>query len=154
MKILIVEDQDRRFFTIIDRLRKFCRGLPNPYEIVVHEDWRRGLEYFAENEKDISLVILDVRMPRGGKDDEGGLESEKTTGVYVYNRIMKIKPRQTVLFWTVLSKKELEDEGIPVTDESYVDKDADFAMFFGKVDGLLGTDFSALLDEIFFEKAG
>ena len=139
MIILLIEDQENRFYTIINRLNELLEETNSGYTLKSYKNWKKGLDFFKENLDSIKLVILDVWMPRNEKYEVTDTEKDKTTGLDVYKTMLKEKDDVKVIFWTVLSKSEIEEHGIEVNDSNYVPKISDFSSLFSKIDDILGT---------------
>lgn len=147
MHILIVEDQDKRFYSIIKRLNQFLKALDKNNLLIVKNNYNDALQYFKDNEQKIDLVLLDVRMPNG----EDPLNVDDTnTGIKLYNEIKKVKEKQKVLFWTILKRDELEEKGVSIDENDYIEKTADYIRFFSKIDNKIGTNMSEQLDSMLF----
>jgi DNA-binding NarL/FixJ family response regulator len=145
MDILIVEDQDKRFYSIINMFKTLIDSNYSDFNIVVKNNWLEAIQYYETNSKNIRLVVLDVRMP---KDENNGYALEdKNTGIEIYRKIKQINKDQDIIFWTILTKSELEDEGIKLVDDDYILKSSDFRSFFGKIDNKLGTNISQILED-------
>lgn len=146
MKILIIEDQERRFRRVTERLKDFLMKTNSGYDLVVKDDWREGVEYYQRDPDQIELVILDMRMPRSVVDETETTMSDKHTGSNVYSIMKNRKQNQKFIFWTVLSQHELMEEGIDANDGNYSDKLNSFTQLFSKIDVLIGTKLTEYIE--------
>ncbi len=169
-EILVIEDQCKRFQTILDMLADMLEETQSGYSLIRQSNWSKALEIYAERHKEIKLVILDVRMPAVYKDemertpdgklvprlgidrDEKQFNYGRTTGLEVYRRIKEIDGDQEILFWTVLRIKEIIDEGIPVDDQHYMGKDSDYAAFLESIDKIIGTELFDYYNDIMLDE--
>jgi DNA-binding NarL/FixJ family response regulator len=146
MIILIIEDQDKRFYTIIQRLKTYARRSKNGYKIIVKNNYKDSINFYSQNYENIGLVVLDVRMTGNINDEIVGTQNDKAIGIKIYHEIKKKKENQEIIFWTVLSKGQLEEEGIVVDDDKYIVKSSDFFIFFSKIDNCLQSNFAEMFE--------
>lgn len=150
MKILVIEDQERRFRYMITRLGQLLQLTNSGYEIVSFDQWRVGLDYYKIHYEEVALVILDIRMPSDPAVKELNSLFDKYTGIYVHSQMILIKPSQRFLFWTVLSVDELKSEGIAITDCNYANKLAEIGDMCAKIDENIGTKLVQFIERHYY----
>jgi hypothetical protein len=151
VKILVIEDQVKRFHTVLKRLTDILEETEVKFKTKIIDNPIDAMEYFEKFKEQISLVILDMRIQRDIKSKDNVIKFDRDTGVYLYHKIKRIKKNQPVLFWTVVSKSEIEEEGVNIDDDYYCQKSSDYMTFSQKIDFILGTNCIELLEQMLSE---
>lgn len=139
MKVLLLEDQEIRFETVINDLRQGLKS--NGYQLIVKNTWKEAFKEYKVFKDSIDLVIIDIRGPDEG-DGNKPPEYDKPIGINLYHQIHMVDPKQKVLFWTVLDKDQIEKYGVIVKNDEHVSKTADIETVLRKVDKNLNTNMS------------
>ncbi|MBN1759502.1 MAG: response regulator [Chitinispirillaceae bacterium] len=97
-KILVIDDEEKIVLVVAEHLRK------TGYEVSTYTDGLSALEFYREYFDSVSLVILDIIMP-------------KTDGKYLFYALRKLKPELSVILTsgyslTGITQELLNHEGV------------------------------------------
>ena len=116
--VLIVDDESRMRKLIKDFL------MQKNYKILEAGDGEEALRIFQENEEKISVILLDVMMP-------------KLDGHSLCKMIRNIDKEVSVIFLTALGDEENEIKGFDLRADDYISKPFSFNILIKRVEAVL-----------------
>lgn len=117
MKILFVDDEERRMETYVDEFKE------QNFEVVFMSDIDAAVDFFDKNPNAIDLAILDVMMPIGNKINEKDAEFGMRTGIFLHRRIRGKNSSLPIIILTNVSDQELEDRISQISNSYFLQKE-------------------------------